>query len=166
MMKKKLLSALLAGAMLPGAQRLQRRDSGWLRRGNSGGRQGRQHLRLNNEFQRKFNAYYPSVSKNLERPVRDLSGGWHRGYTGSSTRNQDGVYQQKLDEALIKQSSASADEKIDSSCGSDYIMKYTDPDVSAAAPDLFAGDHRLGYRETSTSTPFRRHPARTARSAD
>lgn len=49
--------------------------------------------------------------------------------------NQDGVYQQKLDEALAKQASASADDKIDIFLvEADYALKYIDPDVNVALP--------------------------------
>ena len=47
--------------------------------------------------------------------------------------NQDGVYQDKLDEALSGQSSASADDKVDIFAAElDYVVKYTDADVGAA----------------------------------
>ena len=135
MMKKKLLSALLAGAMLSGMlSGCSGGDSG-----GSGGETAEEGKVVNiyvwnNEFQRKFNAYYPSVSKTSnDLSVTYLEDGTEVHWIINP--NQDGVYQQKLDEALIKQSSASADEKIDLFLAeADYIMKYTDPDVSAAAP--------------------------------
>ena len=47
--------------------------------------------------------------------------------------NQDGVYQDKLDEALSAQSGASADDKVDIFAAElDYVVKYTDADVGAA----------------------------------
>ena len=49
--------------------------------------------------------------------------------------NQDGVYQQKLDEALLNQSNAAADDKIDIFLTeTDYVNKYTDADVNVAIP--------------------------------
>lgn len=49
--------------------------------------------------------------------------------------NQDGVYQDKLDEALGNQSTASADDKVDIFAAElDYIVKYTDADINAAMP--------------------------------
>lgn len=49
--------------------------------------------------------------------------------------NQDGVYQDKLDEALMNQGSASDDDKVDLFAAEiDYIVKYTDADVDAALP--------------------------------
>ena len=47
--------------------------------------------------------------------------------------NQDGVYQDKLDEALGNQLSASDDDKVDIFAAElDYIVKYTDADIEAA----------------------------------
>ena len=49
--------------------------------------------------------------------------------------NQDGVYQQKLDEALSKQADAAADDKIDLFLSeTDYVFKYTDKDADVAMP--------------------------------
>ena len=135
MMKKKLLSALLAGVMLSGMLS----GCGGGDSNGSGGETAEEGKVVNiyvwnNEFQRKFNAYYPSVSKTSnDLSVTYLEDGTEVHWIINP--NQDGVYQQKLDEALIKQSSASADEKVDLFLAeADYIMKYTDPDVGAAAP--------------------------------
>lgn len=47
--------------------------------------------------------------------------------------NQDGVYQDKLDEALTAQMSAADDDKVDIFAAElDYIVKYTDADIDAA----------------------------------
>ena len=49
--------------------------------------------------------------------------------------NQDGVYQQKLDEALLNQATAAADDKIDIFLSeTDYVYKYTDADADVAMP--------------------------------
>lgn len=49
--------------------------------------------------------------------------------------NQDGVYQQKLDEALLNQESAAADDKVDIFLSeTDYVFKYTDADADVAIP--------------------------------
>ena len=49
--------------------------------------------------------------------------------------NQDGVYQQKLDEALLNQASAAADSKIDIFLTeTDYVNKYTDAEADVAMP--------------------------------
>lgn len=47
--------------------------------------------------------------------------------------NQDGVYQDKLDEALMAQMTAAADDKVDIFAAElDYVVKYTDADSDAA----------------------------------
>lgn len=47
--------------------------------------------------------------------------------------NQDGVYQDKLDEALTAQMTAAADDKVDIFAAElDYVVKYTDADSDAA----------------------------------
>lgn len=47
--------------------------------------------------------------------------------------NQDGVYQDKLDEALMGQMSAADNDKVDIFAAElDYIVKYTDADIDAA----------------------------------
>lgn len=49
--------------------------------------------------------------------------------------NQDGVYQDKLDEALLNQADAADDDKVDLFAAElDYIVKYTDVDVDVAMP--------------------------------
>ncbi len=49
--------------------------------------------------------------------------------------NQDGVYQDKLDEALLNQADAAADDKVDLFAAElDYIVKYTDANVDVAMP--------------------------------
>ena len=52
-----------------------------------------------------------------------------------SWNDEFGVYQQKLDEALLKQADASADDKIDIFLSeTDYVFKYTDKDADVAMP--------------------------------
>lgn len=49
--------------------------------------------------------------------------------------NTDGVYQQKLDEALLRQDSAATDDKVDMFLSeTDYVVKYTDKDINVAMP--------------------------------
>ena len=49
--------------------------------------------------------------------------------------NQDGVYQQKLDEALMNQADAAADDKVDIFLSeTDYVFKYTDAAADVAIP--------------------------------
>lgn len=49
--------------------------------------------------------------------------------------NTDGVYQNKLDEALLRQGSADADDKVDVFLSeTDYVVKYTDANANVAIP--------------------------------
>ncbi|MDO4623555.1 MAG: carbohydrate ABC transporter substrate-binding protein [Eubacteriales bacterium] len=49
--------------------------------------------------------------------------------------NQDGVYQDKLDQALMNQAEAEADKKVDIFLTeTDYVFKYTDKDANVAIP--------------------------------
>ena len=88
----------------------------------------------NDEFQGKFNDNYPEIeSLSKDRSITYLKDGTEVHWIINP--NQDGVYQQKLDEALAKQASAPADEKIDIFLvEADYALKYIDPDVNVALP--------------------------------
>ena len=90
----------------------------------------------NDEFQTRFNDYYPEVAEAAE--------------DGSTTTLNDGTvvnwiiepntdnnYQNKLDEALLNQESASAEDKIDIFLvEADYARKYTNSDATMAIADL------------------------------
>ena len=90
----------------------------------------------NDEFQTRFNDYYPEVEEAAE--------------DGSTTTLKDGTvvnwiiepnennnYQTKLDEALLNQESASDDEKIDLFLvEADYARKYTNSDATMNIADL------------------------------
>ena len=90
----------------------------------------------NDEFQTRFNDYYPEVEEAAE--------------DGSTTTLKDGTvvnwiiepnennnYQTKLDEALLNQESAAADEKIDLFLvEADYARKYTNSDATMNIADL------------------------------
>ena len=88
----------------------------------------------NEEFQSRVNDFYPEVeSTSKDLSVTYLKDGTEIHWTINP--NQDGVYQQKLDEALMKQGSAAADDKIDLFLvEADYALKYTDADVDVAVP--------------------------------
>ncbi len=88
----------------------------------------------NQEFQEKFNDNYPEVEKlSSDKSITYLKDGTEVHWIVNP--NQDGVYQQKLDEALAKQATAPADEKIDIFLvEADYALKYIDPDVGVALP--------------------------------
>ena len=90
----------------------------------------------NDEFQTRFNDYYPEVKEVAE--------------DGSTTTLNDGTvvnwivepnegnnYQTKLDEALLKKADAAADEKIDLFLvEADYARKYTNSDATMNIADL------------------------------
>ena len=60
-----------------------------------------------------------------------------------------GVYQEKLDEALLNQASASADDKIDMFLAeADYIVKYTDTDLTMDIADIGLGQVDTEYQYT------------------
>lgn len=88
----------------------------------------------NDEWQGKFNANYPGVKElSSDRSITYLEDGTEVHWIINP--NQDGVYQQKLDEALARQATADADDKIDIFLAeADYILKYVDPDVDVAVP--------------------------------
>ena len=66
----------------------------------------------NDEFRQRVEAVYPEVKEtSKDGTVTTLNDGTEIHWVVNP--NQDGVYQQKLDEALLKQADAAADEKID-----------------------------------------------------
>lgn len=63
--------------------------------------------------------------------------------------SEGGVYQDKLDEALLNQGSASDDEKIDMFLAeADYILKYVDADATMDIKDLGITDFSTMYQYT------------------
>ena len=88
----------------------------------------------NDEFLQRVEAVYPEVEKTSEDgTVTTLKDGTEIHWIINP--NQDGVYQQKLDEALLNQADAAADDKIDIFLSeTDYVNKYTDADADVAMP--------------------------------
>lgn len=88
----------------------------------------------NDEFQKRVTEFYPDVVEtSSDGTVTKLKDGTEIHWTINP--NQDGVYQQKLDEALGKQDSAAADDKIDLFLAeTDYLVKYIDKDTNVAMP--------------------------------
>ncbi len=88
----------------------------------------------NNEFKERVEAVYSEVAEtSKDGTVTTLKDGTEIHWIVNPT--QDGVYQQKLDEALLKQAEASADEKVDIFLSeTDYVNKYTDADADVAMP--------------------------------
>lgn len=88
----------------------------------------------NDEFRQRVEAVYPEVKEtSKDGTVTTLKDGTEIHWTINP--NQDGVYQQKLDEALMNQADAAADDKVDIFLSeTDYVNKYTDADADAAMP--------------------------------
>ena len=92
----------------------------------------------NDEFRQRLEAVYPEVKEtSKDGTVTTLNDGTEIHWIINP--NQDGVYQQKLDEALMNQADASADDKVDIFLSeTDYVYKYTDAaaDVTMPLKDL------------------------------
>lgn len=88
----------------------------------------------NDEFMKRVTAVYPEVKEtSSDKTVTTLKDGTEIHWIINP--NQDGVYQQKLDEALLNQASAAADDKVDIFLSeTDYVNKYTDADAGVAMP--------------------------------
>ena len=88
----------------------------------------------NDEFRTRLEAVYSEVaSTSSDGTVTTLKDGTEIHWIINP--NQDGVYQQKLDEALLNQASGSTDDKVDIFLSeTDYVYKYTDADADVAMP--------------------------------
>ena len=88
----------------------------------------------NTEFQTRVEAVYDKVDHTSDDgTITYLTDGCEIHWVINP--NTDGVYQQKLDEALMKQAKAKADSKIDMFLSeTDCVVKYTDADVDVAIP--------------------------------
>lgn len=88
----------------------------------------------NDEFRERLEAVYPEVKEtSKDGTVTTLNDGTEIHWIVNP--NQDGVYQQKLDEALMNQADASADDKVDIFLSeTDYVYKYTDAAADVAMP--------------------------------
>ncbi len=89
----------------------------------------------NNEFCNRIAAHYPGFEAN---DPEDSTKGGKIGDVEVNfivTNNQDNAYQTNLDEALLAQADAAADDKIDIFLvEADYALKYTNADVDVAMP--------------------------------
>ena len=88
----------------------------------------------NDEFQSRFNDYYPEVAEIAEdKSTTTLKDGTVVNWVINP--NQDNNYQNKLDEALAVQAEAADDDKIDIFLiEADYALKYVDAEADVAAP--------------------------------
>lgn len=135
-MKKRLVSILLIAAMAAGTLAGCGKSSGSGSSDAAGGEEGKviNIYSWNDEFRERVEAVYPEVKEtSKDGTVTTLNDGTEIHWIINP--NQDGVYQQKLDEALMKQADAAADDKIDIFLSeTDYVNKYTDADADAAMP--------------------------------
>lgn len=91
----------------------------------------------NTEFKERFEKYYPDYNKDTQ-SIGDVK------VKFVTNTNEGGVYQKKLDVALKKQDSASADDKIDMFlCEMDYVNKYTNTDMALDIKSLGLTDDDL-----------------------
>lgn len=141
-MKKRMIAALLAAGMCAGALAgcgSPAKSTG----GDSGAVEETTNVEegkviniysWNDEFRQRVEAVYPEVEKTSDDgTVTTLKDGTEIHWIINP--NQDGVYQQKLDEALLNQADASADDKVDIFLSeTDYVNKYTDADADVAMP--------------------------------
>ena len=88
----------------------------------------------NDEFRERVEAVYPEVEKTSnDGTITTLKDGTEIHWIVNP--NQDGVYQQKLDEALLNQEGMAPDDRIDIFLSeTDYVNKYTDADADVAMP--------------------------------
>lgn len=139
-MKKKYLSALLVAALAAGtlAGCGNTSDTPDTKKENSDNSSGEGKViniySWNDEFRERLIAVYPEIEKtSKDGTVSTLKDGTEIHWIVNP--NRDGVYQQKLDEALLNQSTAAADDKIDIFLSeTDYVNKYTDAESNAAMP--------------------------------
>ncbi len=94
----------------------------------------------NEEFKSRLTDHYPGYEKVDETTgkIGDVTVKWN------VTANQDNAYQNNLDETLLKQASAAADDKIDIFLvEADYALKYVDTDYTVPVKDLGIADADL-----------------------
>ena len=135
-MKKRVFAALMAAVTAAG---LLAGCGGGSDAGTGGAETGEEGKIINiyswnDEFRTRLEAVYPEVeSTSDDGTVTTLKDGTEIHWVINP--NQDGVYQQKLDEALMNQADAAADDKIDIFLSeTDYVYKYTDADADVAMP--------------------------------
>ncbi|MBE5941693.1 MAG: ABC transporter substrate-binding protein [Lachnospiraceae bacterium] len=94
----------------------------------------------NEEFKTRVTDHYPGYEEvdATNGKIGDIEVKWN------ITPNQDNAYQNNLDETLLKQADAAADDKIDMFLvEADYALKYVDSDYTMAIADLGITDADL-----------------------
>ena len=97
----------------------------------------------NDEFQSRFNDYYPEVKEVAEdKSTTTLNDGTVVKWTINP--NEGNNYQDKLDEALLAQADADADSKIDIFLvEADYALKYVNSEATMSLADLGLTDEDM-----------------------
>ena len=116
----------------------------------------------NDEFRQRLEAVYPEVKEtSKDGTVTTLKDGTEIHWIINP--NQDGVYQQKLDEALMNQADASADDKVDIFLSeTDYVYKYTDAEADAGnATDRILELILIKILQISTTSQEQQHLMQT-----
>lgn len=109
----------------------------------------------NEEFKGFFEKYYTAQVPYKDDEYFEAAPGKHwidEGYTFNWVINpsDNGVYQEKLDEALLNQANADADAKVDLFLAeADYITKYADSDYTAGIDALGTVDQSQIYGYTA-----------------
>lgn len=94
----------------------------------------------NEEFKSRVTDHYPGYVKvdDTNGTIGDVAVKWH------ITPNENNAYQNNLDDTLLKQSSAAADDKIDIFLvEADYALKYVDTEYTMPVKDLGVTDAEL-----------------------
>lgn len=137
-MKRKVVSMLLIAAMaigtLTGCGNTSGPASSDGSAGSDAGGEGKviNIYSFNDEVKNRITAVYPEIeSTSSDGTTSTLKDGTEIHWIINPSA--DGVYQDKLDEALMKQASAAADDRVDIFAAEiDYVVKYTDADINAA----------------------------------
>lgn len=135
-MKKRVVSILLIAAMATSLAVGCEKSSSSGSSDASDGKEGKviNIYSWNDEFRQRVETVYPEVKEtSKDGTVTTLKDGTEIHWIINP--NQDGVYQQKLDEALMSQADVDADSKVDIFLSeTDYVNKYTDAEVDVAMP--------------------------------
>ena len=100
----------------------------------------------NDEFQGRFNDYYPEVKEVAkDKSTTTLNDGTIVKWTINP--NEGNNYQDKLDEALLKQEDAATDDKIDIFLvEADYALKYVDSDATMDVKEVGLTDEDMAQQ--------------------
>ncbi|MCR4589765.1 MAG: ABC transporter substrate-binding protein [Lachnospiraceae bacterium] len=139
-MKKKIMAALLSVTMTAGLLTACGGAGGSSASAVSDGGKVLNIYCWNEEFKSRVTDHYPGYEEtdSTTGKIGDVTVKWN------ITPNQDNAYQNNLDETLLKQDKAAADDKIDMFLvEADYALKYVDTDYAVPVKDLGITDDDL-----------------------